>query len=252
MKILAETHTHSNASTHAFASYNEMINAAKEKGMELLSITDHGPAIHDSPYSWHFFTKSLPYKINGVYVLRGAEANIIDYKGKIDIAPHIINGIAPVIASFHRPVLPPGSKDEVTRAYLSVMNNPHVDILGHCGTAGYEFDIDAVLKEIKRLNKLVEINSHTFKVRKSSAENCEKIAKRCKDLGVKIVLSTDAHSTFDIGDLKAAKELIERLGIGEELIQNTTAEKFLKHLYENGRDVFGIYEEEFICSSKAF
>ncbi len=231
MNILAETHTHTNACSHAYNSLLEMVNGAKQKGMELITITDHAPALPDAPHEWHFLNlKAVPRKMDGIYVLRGAEANIIDMEGGLDLGEEALKRLDVVIASIHSPCLKPGTEEEHTNTYLKVLQNPCVDILGHCGTPRYQFDIDRVLAEVKKQDKIVEINSHTFLVRQDSAENCRKIAKRCRELGVKIVISTDAHSIYEIGEIKAAQKVVEEAGIEEELVMNTTAEKFLSYL----------------------
>ena len=43
MKTLLDVHTHTIASGHAYSSLQEMTLAAKEKGLEILGITEHGP-----------------------------------------------------------------------------------------------------------------------------------------------------------------------------------------------------------------
>ena len=233
MKLLAETHTHTNACSHAYNSILEMINRAKELGLELVAITDHGPTIPDAPHEWHFLNmKALPRKVGDIYVLHGAEANIIDMEGNIDLCEDTLKRLDLVIASIHRPCLEPGTEEEHTNTYLKVLQNPYVDILGHCGTPAYSFDIDRVLGEVKKQNKIVEINNHTFSTRKASFENCKKIAKRCMELGVKVVISTDAHSIFEMAKTEVAEYIVKEAGIGEELIMNTTAEKFINYLCE--------------------
>lgn len=231
MRLLAETHTHTNACSHAYNSILEMVNAAKERGLELIAITDHAPAIPDAPHEWHFLNmKALPRKIDGIYVLHGAEANIIDMDGSIDLSEDTLSRLDLVIASIHRPCLEPGTVEEHTNTYLKALQNPHVDILGHCGTPAYSFDIDRVLAEVKRQDKIVEINNHTFSTRKASFENCRKIAKRCQEMGVKIVISTDAHSIYEIAQTEVAEYIVREAGIDEELVMNTSAEKFLSYL----------------------
>lgn len=231
MKILAETHTHTHACSHAYNSIYEMVCEAKRRGMELIAITDHAPAIPDAPHEWHFVNfKALPRKMEGIYVLGGAEANIIDMNGGLDLEENTLKNLDLVIASIHSPCLAPGTVEEHTNTYLEVLRNPYVDIVGHCGSPSYSFDLDTVLEEAKKQDKIIEINSHTFTVRRASAENCLKIAKRCAELKVKVVLSTDAHSMYEIGHTEAAQRVAKEAGISEDLIMNTTAEKFLSYL----------------------
>ena len=245
MKILAETHTHTNACSHAYNSLYEMVRGAKERGMELIAITDHAPAIPDAPHEWHFLNmKALPRKMEGIYVLGGAEANIINMEGGLDLPQEILKKLDLVIASIHSPCLAPGTVEEHTNTYIKALQNPYVDIIGHCGSPSYSFDIDAVLLEAKKQDKIIELNSHTFAVRKASAENCLKIAKRCAELSVRVVLSTDAHSMYEIGHTEAAQKMAAEAGISESLIMNTTAEKLLAYLCERKKLDRNIFEQE--------
>lgn len=231
MKLLAETHTHTNACSHAYNSILEMVQRAKQLGLELIAITDHAPAIPDAPHEWHFMNlKALPRKIDGIYVLHGAEANIIDLNGNIDLSELTLGRLDFVIASMHDSNLSLGTDEERTNAYINVLKNPYVDVIGHCGTPAFTFDVDRVLKEAKKQDKIIEINNHSFATRKGSLENCLNIAKRCAELGVKIVISTDAHSIYEIARTEVAQEVAKRAGIGEELIMNTTAEKLISYL----------------------
>ena len=87
MNIIADLHTHTLVSEHAYSTVDEMVNSAKEKGLLALAITDHGPHSSDGAKSVHFKAMhSLPDYINGVRLLRGCEANIVDYSGKVDLS----------------------------------------------------------------------------------------------------------------------------------------------------------------------
>ena len=71
MEIIADLHTHTLASTHAFNTVTEMARAAYEMGHKAIAITDHGPQMPDSPHIWHFYNlMRLPQKIEGVFLLR--------------------------------------------------------------------------------------------------------------------------------------------------------------------------------------
>ena len=71
MKIIADTHTHTIASTHAFSTAQEMIAAAAEKGLYAIALTDHGYAMPGSPGKWYFeCLGAIPSTFNGVRVLK--------------------------------------------------------------------------------------------------------------------------------------------------------------------------------------
>lgn len=50
MRHLTDTHAHTVASTHAFSTVDEYFKEAAEKGLQLFSITDHGPDMPDAPH----------------------------------------------------------------------------------------------------------------------------------------------------------------------------------------------------------
>lgn len=230
-KIKTEVHTHTLASHHAYCTPLEMINHAQKLGIELLILTDHGPTGPDPVHYWHFANlKCLPRKIDSLYLLRGAETNLIDYNGSVDLPERILKNLDWVIASIHESSLIPGTTADHTRTYVKALENPLIDVLGHSGTPAYSYDIDAVLEAAKRYDKAIEINNHTFGFRKGSKENCRKIVRRCAELGVNVVISTDAHSIFELGDTELAWELAMEEGIQEEQIVNLTAESFLTYL----------------------
>ena len=55
MRHLTDTHAHTVASTHAYSTVEEYFRAASDKGLQLFSITDHGPEMPDSPHPWPFW-----------------------------------------------------------------------------------------------------------------------------------------------------------------------------------------------------
>lgn len=66
----------------------------------------------DSPHIWHFYNlMRLPQKIEGVYLLRGMEANVLNTWGDLDFTRQEFERIQPdwVIASIHSDTLEPGS-----------------------------------------------------------------------------------------------------------------------------------------------
>ncbi len=245
IKILAQTHIHTTYSAHAYSTIFEIVDMAKKEGLELVAITDHGPNMPDSGHIWHFANmNAVPHNISGIYVLRGAEANIIDYEGGLDIAQSLLKKLDFVIASVHTTstIRPSNNDDDHTRAYLGAINNPYVDVIGHCGWTDFRFDVDKVLLAAKNKGTLIEINAHTATTRPQNVLICREIAKRCADLGVGIVIGADAHSAYEITSLDAAINLLYEIDFPEELIMNTSAEKLLSHITKRR----GISLEEYL------
>ncbi len=230
-KIQTEVHTHTLVSQHAYSTIGEMVQHSQELGLSLLAITDHGPATTDGAHFWHFSClQSLPHKIGSLYLLHGAETNIIDYQGTVDLSQTVLGQLDWVIASIHKPCLIPGTVEEHTNTYIKALENPFIDALGHSGLPDFPYDIDAVLETAKQHDKVIELNNHTFWLRQKSIENCKKIARRCAELNVKVILSTDAHNIYELGNTELCWTLAMEAGIREEQIVNLTAERFLTYL----------------------
>ncbi len=86
MRLVADCHVHTVNSGHAYSTINEYATEAAEKGLELIGMTDHGPAMPGGPHIYHFDNlKIIPDNLHGVEILKGAEANIIGYDGSMDI-----------------------------------------------------------------------------------------------------------------------------------------------------------------------
>ena len=86
MGFVLDTHTHTIASAHAYSTVAEMAKAAGDRGLGLLAVTDHGPALADSSHKLHFMNYHvLPKEMRGVRMLYGAELNILDFEGNVDL-----------------------------------------------------------------------------------------------------------------------------------------------------------------------
>lgn len=231
MKLLVDTHTHTNASDHAYSTLEENIRHAREIGLEAIAMTNHAPGMPDAPHIWHFQNvANIPREINGVKVLYGVEADIMDTDGTLDIDAGVLSMLDVVIASMHRDTFTPQTRKAHTQAYLNALQNPYVDIIGHSGSPDYEFNVDTVLSLAKKEGKMIEINNNSHLIRRGNIENCVSIAKRCMELGVYIVVSSDAHISCNVGNFTAAIAMLEEIGFPEELIANTTLDKFLSIL----------------------
>jgi putative hydrolase len=227
MKYIIDTHTHTVASGHAYSTLIENAKAASAKGLKALAVTDHGVAMPGGPHMFYFGNlKVIPEEIEGVRIFKGIEANIMDYEGKLDMPDRILKRLDVVIASLHDACIKPGTKEENTRAILKVMDNKNVDIIGHPGNPAFEIDIDAVVKRAKEKDVLIEINNSSFRTsRIGSYDNCYKIAKKAKEVGATMVIGSDAHICYDIGNFEKAHELIQKLQIPDDLILNLWPEK---------------------------
>ena len=235
MKFVVDTHTHTVASGHAYSTVQEMAREASVNGIEMFAITDHGPAMKGAPYFYHFSNmRVIPEVLYGVRVLKGVEANIIDYNGTLDMPKEYLKRLDFVLASFHDICIEPASIEEHTNAYLNIMKNPFVDAVGHPGTPQFEVDVKKVVSAAKEYGKFIEINNNSFSVRSGCEENCMNFALECKKQGVKIVCGSDAHISFDVGKFDKVYRLLESIDMPEELVMNTKLSNFNEFI-ENKR-----------------
>ena len=238
MKYLSDLHTHSIVSGHAYSTLLENINYCAEKGIKILGTSEHAPTMPGAPHYWYFGNmKVVPRVINGVTILRGCEANILDIDGSLDMTDESSRNLDYMIASFHEPVFKPKSKEENTAAILNVMDKyDKVEILGHLGNPNYELDYEAIVKKAKEKNIMIEINNSSLlgSSRVGSDVNCKKVALLCREIGTKVILTSDSHINTCIGVFNKGIELLEEIQMPKELVMNDT-EKLIAHLKSKGR-----------------
>lgn len=237
MKILADTHTHSMASGHAYSTIQENIKAAAEKGLELVALTEHAPAMKNTTSHAYFANLHvIPDYLFGIRILKGVELNIIDFQGTIDLDEVTLAKLDISIASLHTPCIAPGSKKENTKACLCAMENPLVDILGHPGDPRYPLDYEEIFRAAQKTGTLLEINNASLVpdgVRGGSEENIERILRMAMKEDVPVVVGSDAHFYTGIGDISYVERLMEKVGFPEELVLNTNCQNLLGAIKRN-------------------
>lgn len=233
MIIAVDTHTHTDLSHHAYSTLEENLDAARRKGMEGIAVTNHGPLLGDAANPWHFSSlKNFPLYVKGLRLIKGAEVNIMNPEGDIDLDNYALAPLEIVIASMHTPCFDPKlGYDAVTQGYINALTrHEKINIMGHMGDGRYKFDYRAVLEKVKETGRIVEINHHSFDVRKGSGENCRQIALICKEMEIPVVMSTDAHFSQDVGEVENSWRMLKSIDFPEELILNTSLGKLAEYL----------------------
>ena len=232
MRFVADLHIHTVASGHAYSTVLEIARAAADKGLEIIALTDHGPAMPGAPHSYHFGNQlAIPETLFGVRVLKGVEANIVDREGSLDLEPDRLAKLDIVLAGLHTVCTPNGTEQENTAMLINAMKNPWVDIIVHPGNPEYPIDPEAVVQAAVEYDVALEINNSSLTVSlKGSRPRCDNIAALARQYGCKIFVGSDSHFALTVGDFGAATELIEQNGIPAEQVLNTSVELVLKHL----------------------
>ena len=234
MKDILDLHTHTIASGHAYSTIVEMAGAAEEKGLQLLGITEHGPRMNGSCAEMYFHNlKVAPRKRGKLQMLFGAELNILDTEGGVDLPTEVIKGLDLTVASLHMPTFTPGNRQENTKAYLNVMKNPWINIIGHPDDFRYPVDYQALVEGAKETNTILEINNASLSP-KSFRGDCREayleMLDYCRQYKVPVVMDSDAHVDVDAGNHRYAMALLEEADFPEELVLNTDLEKIKQYL----------------------
>lgn len=237
MKIEIDTHTHTLVSGHAYSTISEMAQAAAEKGLKGLAITEHAPDMPGSCHLYYFQNLHVvPRRKYGVELLMGAELNILNEQGEVDLSPGLSKKLDIMIASMHLPCYRgEKNKDAVTQAYLNVMEADYIDIIGHPDDGRFPVDMKKLVKKAKETGTLLEVNNSSLRpdgFRENTWENCQEMLRECKEQGVMIVLGSDAHVDADVAGYEYCYKALEACCFPEELVANATMERLrasLKH-----------------------
>jgi len=133
-------------------------------------------------------------------ILQGCEANILN-DGSIDIKDEVLAKLDFVIAGIHSNMKM--DKNKMTERIIKAMKNPNVDIISH--PTGrilkrrdeYQADFDKILRAAKETNTILEINSSPDRLDLKDVN-----IRKAKDLGVRMIINTDAHQIDQLGLIK--------------------------------------------------
>lgn len=234
MNIELDVHTHTIASGHAFSTLQEMVKAVSEKGLKLYGITEHSPGIPGTCDPIYFRNLHVvPRRMYGVDLLLGAEINILDTEGHIDMDEVMLRILDIRIAGIHSLCYTPGTRAENTRGMINVIVNPYINIISHPGDGTAELDFEPIVRASKEYHTLLEINNSSLRPTRNKVharKNNLEILRLCKQYDVPVILGSDAHISFDIAAYDYVWDLLAETEFPEELIMNTSVEKFRTYL----------------------
>jgi len=237
MRLLADLHTHTLASGHAYSTLTENAWAAAAAGLELIAITDHGPTVPQGAHPWYFWNlKAAPSVLNGVRVLKGCEANIsADSENGIDLPDVVLEVLDFVAIGFH-PTTGFDQRDRKrnTEALLRAMADPYVDMVTHPGN-DHEFplELDEIVRAAVDHRIILELNDHSFaptSARAGSEQREREFAAAARDAGAPVAIGSDAHYALHVGRFDAALAAAEELGFTEGDLVNRDAASVLQFL----------------------
>ena len=196
--IKGDLHMHTTASDGK-ASVEEMAEAAKKLGYEYILITDHSKAVTianglDEKRAVENIRriKAARKKVKNIEIWTGAEVDILG-DGSLDYPDEILKQFDIVLVSIHSRMNMPA--EEMTARLLKALANPYVRILGHptgrqiLKRDPFVFDLEKVFAAAKEYGVILELNGHPERL-----DLCDRHLKLARDRGMKVIISTDAHS----------------------------------------------------------
>ncbi|MBQ2479464.1 MAG: phosphatase [Erysipelotrichales bacterium] len=233
MKLIADLHTHTIVSGHAYGTIRENTAAAKEAGLSILGITEHGPRIPGAPDPIYFRNMgNVPRYIYGVMVLMGCELNILN-DGTVDLEPNTLSRIDYGIAGIHRLCYKDEGKEKNTENVISAMKYGKVKLISHPDDDHTPLDYDRLTDGAKEYGTALEVNNSSFRkpqFRLNCVENYRTMLRYCKEKHVPVIINSDAHDPSQVGTQSLALAFAEECGMPEELILNTDAQRLLDFL----------------------
>lgn len=231
--FIADLHTHTIASDHAYSTVLENLRVAKERNLLALAITDHGPGMSDVPNLLHFTNlRVFPNEIEGVRLLKGIETNLLDSDGDLGIDCKYLKKLDWVIASFHKEATTPFGIEGHTQAYWNAIHNPFVDMLGHSGNSAFPYEEERIIKEAAACGKVIEVNESSSLSRPGSEETCYRVLSLCKKYHTFVCINSDAHFCYQIGNFPNSKQMLMELDFPKELVINADREQLNNYLKE--------------------
>lgn len=196
--ICGDLHCHTNA-TDGTANLETMVKAAVKKGYEYIAITDHSKhlTVAKGLDEKKLLTQikaidKLNAKLNNIVILKSIELDILE-DGTLDLSNNILKELDLRVCSIHSQFHL--SQKKQTDRIIRAMDNPYFNILAHPTgrligkREPYNINMEKVMLAAKERNCFLEVNSQPERLDLNDI-----YCKMAKEMGLKLVISTDAHS----------------------------------------------------------
>ncbi|MDX1646744.1 MAG: DNA polymerase/3'-5' exonuclease PolX [Longimicrobiales bacterium] len=208
------------------ASLREMVLACRKRGYEYMAITDHSQAMamvqgltpQRAREQW-LEIDEIRAGVEGIEILRSVEVDILK-DGALDMPDEILEELDMVLVSVHSFM----DQDTVTMTdrVIQAISNPRVHVLAHPTgriinrREPFAMDVDAVLAAAADLGVAVELNANPHRLDLSDVH-----VHRARELGVPVVISTDAHSPDGLDNMRFGVDQARRGWLGATDVLNT-------------------------------
>jgi DNA polymerase (family X) len=232
--LRGDLHAHT-TETDGHATLEEMANAAKEYGHDYLAITNHSKKVTmahglDAGRLAEEIEEidQLNGKLSDIVLLKGIEVDILE-DGSLDLPDDILKELDIVVCSVHyqRRL----SREKMTERVLRAMDNPYINIFAHPtgrlinARDPYDIDLERIIRGARERGCFLEINAHPDRLDLSDVH-----CKMAKDMGLKLAISTDAHSIADLNLMRYGIDQARRGWLEPDDVINTRDLKQLRKL----------------------
>ena len=203
-----------------------MAEAAREAGYEYIAITDHTQSLamangldERRALAHAERIRAVDVERPGVRLLAGVECDIRP-DGTMDLADDCLAALDIVVASVHSAFSQ--DRQQMTERLLRAIENPHVDVLGHptgrliLQRSPYAYDFEAVVDAAAKHGVAMEINTQVNRLDLDDGH-----AKLARDRGVRLVISSDAHSRRALATIRWGVLVARRAWLGAGDVLNT-------------------------------
>ena len=227
-KLTADMHMHTFVSGHAYGTMREMAQAASEKGLEMIGITEHAPGIQGTVHPFYFLNfEVVPRQLCGVEVYHGSEVNVMN-DGTLSLEQRYLEELDYAIAGIHLNCYENEGREKNTQNLISCMKHEKVKIVSHPDDDHTPLDYEALVQAAKEYHVALEVNNSSLvkpERRWNCYENYRTMLRLCRKYQVPVIADSDAHDPSWVGRLDLACKLLEEEGMPDELILNTDAQK---------------------------
>lgn len=206
-------------------SIEQMARAAEARGMQYMTITDHSPTasyaggltIDRLKEQWDEIA-AVQERVK-IRILRGTESDIVR-DGALDYPDHILEQLDVVIASIHNRYQL--DRAAMTERIVRAMRHPLFKVWGHAlgrilqRRPPVDCDHDAVLEAVAESRAAIELNGDPWRM-----DMPPLMAKRARTLGIRFVISVDAHSVANYDSLVLGVGMAQRAGLAATNVLNT-------------------------------
>lgn len=208
------------------ASVEEMARSCLERGYEYFALTDHSQAMamvqgltpERAREQWAEI-EQVQELVPGIRILKSVEVDILK-DGSLDMPDDVLEQLDVLVISVHS--FMDQNKKTMTDRVLRAMQHPSADILAHPTgriinrREPFELDVEAVLEAAADLSVAVELNANPNRLDFSDVH-----VHRAKELGVPVVISTDAHSPRGLADMRFGVDQARRGWLEASDVLNT-------------------------------